>query len=308
MNVPEHLDVEHYRAHVRKAKSDNTARTYVGGVHRFLEWVAEERIDVPSARRAFLDDFVAWLQDRNLSHATVRVTCVAAWSYLQWLKRNDMPLPEFMKPELPKKPQKQEPRVLSETAVQCYLEDADALEEPMRTLCLLLFATGARSFELCQLRLTDVSVVDVDGVGRIVLSLHGKGDKLRTIPLPIEYIPIFRDYLATWLAAHYEKHRSPWVFPRNKSQCVSERALRDTMQKLRQELGFSDLSPHILRKTYSTFLSTNGMPPFMIAQLIGHVTDQTLAFRVTSEHYVHHALTALVQRLDQIVFPTPPER
>jgi integrase/recombinase XerD len=302
--IPAELTIEAFKEHLLALKSRRTAVTYTRHAGRFRTWIDDEKIDLATARPAFFDDYVEHLKANSLSPSTIRVSCVAARTYIDWLRRNDVEMPDFLKALVPAKKTPENAVVLSDAAVQAFLNYVDQLDEPYRMALLLLYATGARSFEVCGVKLSDISAVESNDDLHYVIAFTGKGDKLRTVPLPVEYRGILRDYLAGWRAEKYESKASPWLFPGRGSN-LKERTVREHMQTVRRDLGIDKLTAHVLRKTYSTHLSTHGMPPFMIVQLIGHVTDQTLNFRVASEHYINHALDAIVRSLGEIPFQTP---
>jgi site-specific recombinase XerD len=307
--IPDHLSIGDFVIYMTEIRSKKTADTYGRHAERFMEWVAAKNIDLFAARKAMLDDFVIWLVDKGLAPATIRLACVGAKSYLEYLRRNDVEIPEYVKPRVPKAPRPSSPIVLGQSGVEAFLDAVAFQDEPFRTLMYMLYATGARSFEACTLKLSDVHAMELNGQMRFVLTLHGKGDKIRTIPVPLEYRSILRSYMVSWRTTYHAKNKKdPWLFPGLRSH-IQERSLRKRLQQIRDEVGFPEFSAHILRKTFVTHLSTSGMPPLMIAQLVGHATDATLAFRVTSKHYVNHALEKIAVELDKIPFtlPEPPE-
>jgi integrase/recombinase XerD len=304
-HIPAHLSVDAFVQYTTEIRSKKTANTYGRHAKKLLNWVELKDIDLFTARKAVLDDFVSWLADKDLAPATIRLSAVGAKAYLDWLRRNDVDIPDFVKPKVRKAPRPQAPVVLGDTGVEAFLDAADEHEEPFRTLMFILYCTGARSSEACNLKLEDVSVMELNGQQRFLLTLHGKGEKIRTIPIPLQYRTLFRTYMVSWRKTHHQKHQeNTWLFP-GRGDHIKERSLRQRLQQIKGQVGFPEFNAHILRKTYITHLSTSGMPPLMIAQLVGHATDATLAFKVTSKHYINHALEKIAVAMDKIPFTLP---
>jgi integrase len=103
--------------------------------------------------------------------------------------------------------------------------------------------------------------------------------------------------LTGWRASF--KHDSPWLFPSHKlGQPTGTRTIRRWADKISEQIGVDALSPHVLRKTYSTMLDAMNVSPMMIAQLVGHSH-----LRTTKTHYIHHDMNTLTRNLDKIRVP-----
>ena len=165
----------------------------------------------------------------------------------------------------------------------------------MRTAVMLLPCCGLRASELVSIRLAHikrarVKLRDKDRKGKpkykttLFLKVFGKGGKERHVPLMEEGVEILTGYLAGWRRTQ----PGPWLFPRitkNRSgsgrRHISDRYLRDALQRMREPLGLDEITPHTMRRTYITTLWRKKVDLKTIADIAGHANVQT-----TIDHYI----------------------
>jgi len=283
--------VRGFHERVVELKSKPTAEAYVYAVRLWEQFLVEEGVtSLSSARISLLDDFVRYLMKRGAAHSTIasRMTGVKAW--LDYLRLRGYAVPAFVEPGLPKVVQK-EPVVLTMDELATFFGlVAENVLEPSRTAMLLMPLCGLRSEEITRLKLTDISQLD----GWVIFSFTGKGAKPRQVPLLRQGNAILRSYLTGWRASY--KHPSPWLFPGHKLDTpMGTRTVRRWAGKIAEETGIDALSPHVLRKTYTTMLDAMGVSPLMTAQLVGHTH-----LRTTKNHYIHHDIGTLTGSLSRV--------
>lgn len=276
-------------------KSQATADSYVSAVRLWETFLVSAGVsDLSMANPGLLDDFVRHMLKRGGAPSTVtsRVTGVKAW--LAHLKRIGASVPDFMSPDLPKV-QASDAKVLTMDELAAYFDRANAMQEPVRTALMLMPLSGLRSDEVVRLKLSSMSIVD----GWVVFSFDGKGKKHRKVPLLKQGNPTLRGYLTGFRAEYRSKVENDWLFPgHHLGTHMSTRTVRKWAEIISKEIGIEELSPHVLRKTYTTMLDSMGVSPLMIAQLVGHSS-----LRTTSKHYVHHEVGTLVSELARIHIP-----
>ena len=287
--------VRAFHARLCERKSPATADSYCGAVILWLKFLAEKRItDLSKCHPGLLDDFVAWmLRDHSVITSKARMTGVLA--FLEFQRRAGDTIPIFAKPDFPRVPERKEPRVLTLDELSSYFDRATEFEEPVRTALLLMPLCGLRSDETVRLQLDSMKVKD----GWVILSFRGKGQKLREVPLLKQGNGILRAYLTGWRAQY--KLPNPWMFPGHfRGKHLTTRTLRKWAGVISEELQIPELSPHTLRKTYSTILDQMGVSPLQIAQLLGHANLNT-----TNRHYIKHEVGTLMSSLTKVSMPSP---
>jgi len=154
-----------------------------------------------------------------------------------------------------------------------------------------------------------VDEVDLDqGVWLIPMD-RAKNGRSHAVPLPPAALQLVKDALAL-----RSKKKSPFVFPSPRSgetTHIHPDALTRAMGHMMRALDLPLAGPHDLRRTGATILASErlGVTPFIVSQVLNHVTDAGGGSATTRRHYnVHHyatekraALTAWEELLLEIV-------
>lgn len=159
-----------------------------------------------------------------------------------------------------------------------------------RALLEVLYATGARVSEALGLR-TD----DLDPALR-GLRLHGKGDKMRTVPLGERA----RIALAAWLAGGRRVvargQARPEVFLTRSGKALDRTAAWRRVKAAALAAGLpGTLSPHGLRHSFATHMLEGGADLRAVQELLGHASIRTTevythldAEHIRTVHKMHH--------------------
>lgn len=150
-----------------------------------------------------------------------------------------------------------------------YLRDAAILE--------LLFSTGLRIAELCQLN------ADID-LSRDELSVRGKGDKIRVVFLS----PQAKEAVSAYLKARTDMEEALFVDGRpNKLHRITPRDVQRHLKTYAAQAGITHtVTPHMLRHAFATDLLSNGADIRSVQQLLGHASINTTQIytHVTDSH------------------------
>lgn len=116
---------------------------------------------------------------------------------------------------------------------------------------------------------------------------RAKNGKPHLVPLPPRAVELIREALT--LAKDGRKEAPAHVFPsRHKAgQPFRPDSLSHAMAELTLALGIEDATPHDLRRTGSTALTSErlGISPFIRSKVLGHVSDAGGGSAVSSAHY-----------------------
>jgi integrase/recombinase XerC len=128
----------------------------------------------------------------------------------------------------------------------------------------LLYGSGLRISEALSLKRRDVPQ---PGAGD-VLTVTGKGDKTRMVPVLRNVLQLIADYVA--VCPHVLKEEGP-IFVGARGGPLSPRIIQLTMARLRGALGLPDsATPHALRHSFATHLLSRGGDLRAIQELLGH--------------------------------------
>lgn len=129
---------------------------------------------------------------------------------------------------------------------------------------LLGFQCGLRVSELARLEVSRVDLRHGE------LSVIGKGDKERRIPLTGQAVQLIRAWLRRRL-----RRSSPWLFPAITTfqpVHVKPQVINGWLRDAARWAGLPPFTVHVLRHTFGTQLAETGATPYEIRDLMGHGT------------------------------------
>jgi integrase/recombinase XerC len=147
-------------------------------------------------------------------------------------------------------PKPVEQKYIEEILDECGLED--------KLIISMLYALGLRISELASVKLTDIK--------DSWISIHGKGDKTRELPIIPSLQQTLNEYISTYMPKKYlfEKQNTP----------LNQAQLRYKITKLFKKHGIK-VTPHQLRHSFASHLLNSGARISDVSELLGHATMAT---------------------------------
>ncbi len=135
--------------------------------------------------------------------------------------------------------------------------------ERNKAIILTLLDTGLRASELCNTKIADTDLRNKR------ITVMGKGDKKRPVPLSNRTIQIIQRYQATRsdLIDEY-----PLFAGRGNSLHFSRSGLRQLINRIGQRAGVKNATPHLFRHTFAINFLRNGGNIYVLQELLGHAT------------------------------------
>ncbi len=228
--------------------------------------------------RTHAEGFITYLVGQRLSEATIARKAAAMHSFARYLQAMELRSDDFMAMVPSRKRPKRLPHPLSEARMKALLEfgESDTAEKIRnRALCELLYASGLRVSELCNLR-----VESLDMHGRTVRCV-GKGSKERIVPMGEvacewlhRYLTVARKPSKPSRAAKNAMRStaiSPFLFPNKRGGQISRAQVRNILVRRAKSAGLpARISPHTLRHSFATHLLNNGADLRVIQEMLGH--------------------------------------
>ena len=310
-----------YEEHLRweRHRSPRTIAAYLGDLADLMRHA--QRRGRESPEQITLEDLRDWLAGHDGAARTSSARrASAARGFFRWAQREGLvPVDPSVRLQSPKRPRSLPP-VLSAAQVEAVIADlreperarsdaADAAaaesgasagpgsegSEPpaartrrLRTLAVVevLYSTGARIAELAGLDLGDISWE------RRTLTLTGKGDRQRTVPLGAPAVAALRTWLdqgrPRWAGAHPEGPAASAVFLGPRGGRADPRQLREDINAaLTRATDTGVTGAHVFRHSAATHLVDGGADIRAVQELLGH------ASLATTQNYTHVS----VQRL-----------
>jgi tyrosine recombinase XerC len=263
---------------VERNASTHTLRAYNHDLAGFAAFVRERypSTDLSTHSRLVVRDYLSELHQTARQRATLlRPIAVLRAFYKFLLREGEINQNPFAGIPLPKK-EKKLPRFLSEQEMVVLLDaplkhGAGNLRDA--ALLELLYSSGIRIQELCQL-----NVEDLDLLGGMV-RVFGKGSRERLVPFGQTAEQRLRDYISSRPASM--RQRYPLFLNHNGSR-LTDRGARMIVSKwvinaaLRQKI-----SPHAFRHSFATHLLNRGCDLRSVQEMLGH---RNLA---TTQNYTH---------------------
>lgn len=130
-------------------------------------------------------------------------------------------------------------------------------------LISLFYNTGMRVSELATLKISDVDF----SAG--IISVIGKGNKQRNVPLSEEMAIQIKDYVS--IKRKLFSIPSDTLIASDKNERLSRTTIYKRVHRMLAEITtIQKKSPHVLRHTFATHLSDQGAPIGAIKDLLGH--------------------------------------
>lgn len=157
-----------------------------------------------------------------------------------------------------------------------------------RAMVALLYSSGLRVSELCQLATGDID--REMGLVRVT----GKGNKQRLVPVGKQALADLDGYLRDGRPQLLKGRASRYLFVTNRAGKLTRQAFWKALAGYGKKAGiFSGLSPHMLRHTFATHLLEGGADLRSVQVMLGHADIST------TQIYTHVVRTRLRKTLDQ---------
>ena len=266
---------------------ENTIKSYRIGLNQYLDYVSSKkeisRFAVTAAMFSYdmVTEYLHWLAvDRRASSATCnnRLAVIRAFiSYASACKPEYIDLKSRLS-QIKGKKNNHFGKVdyMSEAAVKALMEAPDISTIAGLTdqfMMVMLYDTGARIQEILSLRLCDLKIDKTP-----TATIHGKGNKIRVVPLMPETVKHLNKYLS---AMHPDEHmhsESYLFFTRRKGKKVQ--MCDDTARyRIQRHIDLAkekcpdvpdNPHPHMWRHTRAMHLYQHGMDLERISQWLGH--------------------------------------
>lgn len=155
----------------------------------------------------------------------------------------------------------------------------------------LMYKLGLRVGEVHQLNLQDI-----DWDNRKI-TIHGKGNKRRTLHLDEEMIAILTHWIA--LRKYFlNQDNSNALFISKKGNRLAIRTIEDNFKKIIKKLNIDfhfHVTCHTLRHSFASHLNDEDVDVLVIQDLLGHATPRT-----TSNYYIHPSEKKVREALEKL--------
>lgn len=262
-----------YYLKIECAMSPNTVASYISDLTAFFSAVGKDPKDVVP------EDIISYFAETTtLSKRSQARVLSSLHSFYKWMimegEMTDNPSDAIEAPKLGK----YLPAVLSVEEVDRLIAAVDldsAFGKRDRAMLETLYGLGLRVSELVSLRIS--SIWTEQGF----VSVIGKGDKQRLVPLGGMARDAIRDYLEVRGPAA-DRESSDILFLNRFGRALTRVAVFKMIKAYAMKAGISkEISPHTLRHSFATHLIENGADLRAVQEMLGHESI------LTTEIYTH---------------------
>ena len=256
---------------VEKNLSTNSITSYKTDLKRYINFLfnKESIQDLNSIRQIHIRNFIRYLNDQNLSSASINRSFSSIRSYHKYLSGEERishnPTQLLEAPKISKKL----PKVLSIQEVDVIINSVK-LEESMgyrdKAILETLYSAGLRVSELCALEMNNILFDSA------MLRVVGKGNKERYVPLGSKAIKLINDYCKYIRSLLINKKKTDGnVFLSKNGKKLTRMTIFNIMKKWTKISGINkDISPHTFRHSFATHLLEGGADLRAVQEMLGH--------------------------------------
>lgn len=271
---------------IRRA-SKNTISSYADSFAIFFQFLYEMKglqhtlVTYKHFTPALLDEFLLWMMNnRKYSDSSIRQRMTALSSFLKYASRRDMAAvsaytnaasaerPGAIQSEFPHFTKEEMHILLTLPNPAKYLGDRDLV------LLSLLYESGARAQEICDLHVEDIRFGKPTKV-----KLHGKGSKVREVPISDDVANLLRYHLKQHSLADHESRRLP-LFSSQTNRKMTTACVRSIVKKYVSIAKSANpalfpeenYSPHSFRHSKAVHMVEAGVNLIYIRNFLGHAS------------------------------------
>lgn len=262
-----------YYLKIERALSSNTVASYSSDVEDLFEAVQSGPVQVSTQE---ILDYIT--SRKNLSKRSHARLLSSLRSFFNWLvmegDRNDNPCDAIDSPKLGR----YLPEVLSVEEVSAIMDSVDLSSwtgKRDRAILEMLYGCGLRVSEAAGMKVS--RVYPEEGF----VSVIGKGDKERLVPMGEMAVQAFRDYLEV-RTEPFSPQYDDILFLNRFGKPLSRVAIFNMVKKQAMAAGIAkEISPHTFRHSFATHLIENGADLRVVQEMLGHESI------LTTEIYTH---------------------
>ncbi len=235
-----------------------------------------------------LRSFVAERHRQGIGGRSLQRNLSAVRSFYRYLikeeKVKNNPAEGIVAPKSPRKL----PKVLDadQTAQLVEIDDKEPLAVRDRAMLELIYSSGLRLAELISLNLNDIDFSDR------ILTVTGKGNKTRSVPVGKHAIKAIKNWLKIRLAM--TNHSEQALFISSRGKRISPRSVQDRLKQWAIKQGLPNhVHPHMLRHSFASHLLESSGDLRAVQELLGHADIST------TQVYTHLDFQHLAQVYDK---------
>lgn len=257
--------LEEFVSQLSLSKSSTTVEAYKYDVSKFLDFLCELKIKRLSAVKPMhIVNYLGKCKREGKSDASINRYYMAIRAYCRHLRRHkyidgDLTIdltPPKMTLKAPHIPTVEE----MERLIYCPKDSTESGSRD-KAMLMLLYSSGLRASELC-----DIKLEDFKSDGAITVKC-GKRGKTRTIPITQEATEAINLYIE-----RYRGKERGYLFVTKMGKQIRRQLLCALVTYYADKAGLEEVTPHTLRHACATHLLDEGADLRLIQEVLGHTS------------------------------------
>ena len=266
----------------QKGLSQNTVDSYKSDLTKLSNYLQNQDLS-----KTTIDNFFIDMSEFNYSSSTKKRMHSSIKNFLKYINENE-DYESIDISDIKLKSSKKLPEVLSITDIENminFYNHETYLDSRNRTVIDVLYSTGCRVSELC-----DINISDVD-LDEKYLKLKGKGSKQRIVPIGSMLYKNLMQYLN--VRETFLQNRGEPLFLSKSKNKLDRTAVFRIIKKTAKNISLqTDVHPHTLRHSAATHMLEGGCDLRTVQEFLGHssVSTTQIYTKVTKE-FLEEAFT-----------------
>ena len=266
----------------QKGLSQNTVDSYKSDLTKLSNYLQNQDLS-----KTNIDNFFIVMSEFNYSSSTKKRMHSSIKNFLKYINENE-DYESIDISDIKLKSSKKLPEVLSITDIENminFYNHETYLDSRNRTVIDVLYSTGCRVSELC-----DINISDID-LDEKYLKLKGKGSKQRIVPIGSMLYKNLMQYLN--VRETFLQNRGEPLFLSKSKNKLDRTAVFRIIKKTAKNISLqTDVHPHTLRHSAATHMLEGGCDLRTVQEFLGHssVSTTQIYTKVTKE-FLEEAFT-----------------
>lgn len=288
-NVKNSLNLFVEYLQIEKNYSQYTIVNYVADIEDFFIFMKEQSlIDLQLITYSDTRLYLTQLHQKNFARKTISRKISSLRSFYRFLNREKIASENpFASVSLPKKEHRLPQFLFEKELEQLFTlsDSATAAGQRNQALLEVLYGTGIRVSELCQIKLADLDLQ----IGTVLV--NGKGGKQRYVPFGSYAQDTLELYLSSgrkqFLLKDKQAGDHDHLFVNQRGGPLTVRGVRHILNEMIKKTSSTmNISPHMFRHTFATHLLNEGADMRSVQELLGHshLSSTQIYTHVTKDH------------------------
>lgn len=270
-------DLKEFITYLKKERgySDYTIKNYELDILDYLEYCNSNKLNIYKVKYFDIKTYLVKLHENNYKGTTISRKISSLRTFYSFLYDNNLVDKNIFKYVVVPKKEKRLPKYITNddvTSIFSVPDISSPIGERNRLILELLYGTGIRVSELCNIKVKDIDL------NNKTIRILGKGSKERMVFYGDICAEILELYLSDGRNTLLNKNNNEYLIigAYKKDKPLTTRSIELIINDIIEKVAINKkVTPHVLRHTFATHLLNEGCDILMVKELLGHSSLDT---------------------------------